>query len=153
MLPPIPAEKPMLQSQLSTRSLGTVSTLLELEAELKEMQATHMAAADGIAAASQGGPPVPLSLRGELCSLHGSANKMLATRVDAIMTGDLMSGKDEARARRKALVLETERLIEQLEVQIKEIDGLKTEGSSIVEGSAANVAEAGGGGQSAEERC
>lgn len=117
--------KPELASLLSTRSLSTVHTLTNLERDMEEMRTTSQAAAQQIEAASSGGALIPVSLRGDLCTLHGSANKMLATRIDAIMTSDLISGKEEARAKRKALVTQAEHLIETVEAQILAVDQLK----------------------------
>ena len=45
----------------------------------------------------------------------GNANRLLATRIDAILTGELISGRDDARAKRKALIKQVEKLIEKLE--------------------------------------
>ena len=62
------------------------------------------------------------ALRNELAQLHGNANKILATRIDAILTGELVSGKDDARAKRKALIKVVEGLIETVEAQVKRYD-------------------------------
>jgi len=67
---------------------------------------------------------VPNGLRNELAQLHGNANKLLATRLDAIITGELNTGKTEARTRRKAMIQTTEQLIERVESQVKRIDQL-----------------------------
>lgn len=64
-------------------------------------------------------------LRNELAQLHGNANKLLATRIDAILTGDLVSGKDDARAKRKALIQKVEKLIETVEGQVKRFDQMR----------------------------
>ena len=53
------------------------------------------------------------------------ANKLLATRIDAILTGDLVSGKDDARAKRKALIQKVEKLIETVEGQVKRFDQMR----------------------------
>ena len=99
-----------------------VETLDGLEAELVEMQAVSDAAADALAGSHTG---LPVGLRSELASLHGDANKLLATRLDAIVTAELTTGRDEARAKRKALVAATEVLIERTEQHIKQIDSAK----------------------------
>ena len=67
------------------------------------------------------------ALRGELAQLHGSANKLLATRIDAILTSELISGRDDARAKRKALIKQVEKLIEKCESQIKRYDKLRAQ--------------------------
>jgi len=54
-----------------------------------------------------GAPPgtgLDPKLRNDLAQLHGNLNKLLATKLDAILTGDLNSGKDDARAKRKELI-------------------------------------------------
>mmetsp|Transcript_46411 Transcript_46411/g.121825 ORF Transcript_46411/g.121825 Transcript_46411/m.121825 type:complete len:185 (+) Transcript_46411:19-573(+) len=117
--------KPELVSSLSVRSLNTVNTLTTLEREMQDMRDLSKSAAGHIDAVRAGTAGLPASLRGDLCNLHGSANKMLATRIDAIMTTELVSGKDEARAKRKQLVQQAEQLIEMVEGQVKAIDGLK----------------------------
>jgi len=68
---------------------------------------------------------LPAGLRNELCQLHGSANKIIATRLDAILTGELTSGKDLARAKRKQLIFQAEELIEKVEAQVKQVDARK----------------------------
>ena len=70
-------------------------------------------------AAAEGGAALPPALRGQLAQLHGNLNKILATRIDALSTVDITSGKDAARARRKALVLRSEELIETVEIQVR----------------------------------
>ena len=83
----------------------TVATLDMLEAELTQMQTQSTASAAAIAAATHGRGVLPLGLRSQLASLHGSANKLLATRLDAVATSDLSpGGRDQARAQRKRLV-------------------------------------------------
>ena len=77
------------------------------------------------ATALASGDALPVGLRSSLASLHGNANKLLATRLDAIVTGDLTSGKEEARAKRKELVAAAEALIERTEQQIRLIDERK----------------------------
>ena len=64
-------------------------------------------------------------LRNELAQLHGNANKLLATRIDAILTSELISGRDDARAIRKQLIKDVEKLIDKVEDQVKRVDRLK----------------------------
>ena len=64
-------------------------------------------------------------LRNELAQLHGNANKLLATKLDAILTGELRSGKEEARAKRKQLIGMTETLIDRVEGLVKAYDKTK----------------------------
>lgn len=50
---------------------------------------------------------------------------MPLTRVPRARSGELISGRDDARAKRKALIKEVEQLIEKVESQIKRIDKMK----------------------------
>ena len=95
-------------------------TLENLETELIGMQTESNVAATALLKRE-----VPVGMRSDLAKLHGTANKLLATRLDAIVTSDLTTGRDEARAKRKALVAACETLIERTEQQIIEIDQLK----------------------------
>ena len=97
-----------------------VETLETLESEIQEMQARSNAADDALEKGE-----IPIGMRSDLAALHGSANKLLATRLDAIVTADLTTGRDEARAKRKALVAASEALIERTEQQVVRIDRLK----------------------------
>ena len=108
------------QPRISIKSLQTSGELDRLELELQSMQCVSDAAEASLVRGE-----VPLALRGELAQLHGSLNKLLATRLDAILTGDLTSGREEARARRKSLIVRCESLIECVEFQIGRIDALK----------------------------
>ena len=113
-----------LERSQTTRSSALAETLDRLEVELTEMQETSAAAREVLSVGTA--KTLPLGLRSELASLHGSANKLLATRLDAIVTADLTTGREEARARRKKLVAAAEELIETLESQIKQIDQIKS---------------------------
>ena len=112
-----------MERSYSVRSQQTVDTLQQIEAELAAMK-LKCDEADGILKnpPSDGLPP---QLRNTLAQLHGDANKLLATRIDAILTGELNSGKDDARAKRKELSGVTEGLIDRLEGQVKLFDKLK----------------------------
>ena len=55
----------------------------------------------------------------------GNANRLLATRLDAILTSELTSGRDAARAKRKALIGQSEALIDRCEVLVKRYDSEK----------------------------
>ena len=71
-------------------------------------------------------------LRNQLAQLHGNANRLLATRIDAILTSELISGRDDARSKRKTLIKQVEKLIEAVEGQIKRIDKMKVAAPSDV---------------------
>ena len=72
--------------------------------------------------AEAAGSGAPLGLRNTMSQLHGNANKLLATRIDAILTSELVSGRDDARAKRKALIKVVEELIEKVEGLVKQFD-------------------------------
>mmetsp|Transcript_30138 Transcript_30138/g.96889 ORF Transcript_30138/g.96889 Transcript_30138/m.96889 type:complete len:221 (+) Transcript_30138:72-734(+) len=132
-LPPAPPAS--LHRELTTRSLAVCTTLDTLEKELDEMQATLNRADEALANEAP-----PIALRSTLASLHGSATALLATRLDALHTADLTSGRDEARAKRKALVAAAERVIERAEAQIREVDLKKAR--QAAEAAVASSAEA-----------
>ena len=90
--------------------------------ELAELEARCAHAAEILDDPARDLPP---GLRNDLSQCHGSANKLLATKVDAVVTGDLTSGRDDARAKRKKLVHATEAFIEEVERQIKKLDARK----------------------------
>lgn len=89
----------------------------QADAILQASDPTAGGSGSGGAHGEGGVVPLPLGLRNELAQLHGNANKLLATRLDAIITSDLTSGKEEARAERKRLIRATEMLIERVEAQ------------------------------------
>ena len=108
-------------SRFSSASASKLDSLDEMDADLSAMEAES---ADAETTLASGGS-VPRTLRTELAVLHGNANKLLANRVDALLTGEMSSGREAARAKRKQLVLRAEALIEALEKQIKRVDQLK----------------------------
>ena len=82
-------------------------------------------AEENLVAAAERGEDLPIGLRNDLGQLHGDANRMMATKLDAIVTMELNSGKQEARTTRKALIKSTEALIERVEGQVKRLDKLR----------------------------
>mmetsp|Transcript_19375 Transcript_19375/g.43301 ORF Transcript_19375/g.43301 Transcript_19375/m.43301 type:complete len:180 (-) Transcript_19375:451-990(-) len=119
---PSQPERP-LQRMLSMRSQETVNTLDEIEQQLLAMKVKS----DEADTMFSSPPPegLPSSMRNTLAQLHGDANRLLATRIDAILTSELNSGKDDARAKRKQLIGVTESLIDRVEGQVKQYDKLK----------------------------
>ena len=55
--------------------------------------------------------------------------KLLATKLDAILTSDLTTGRDAARAKRKELIGTTEALIDRVEGLVKRVDAAKAAAS------------------------
>ena len=127
------ASVPHPARQLTARSAAVVETLGGLEEELKGMESTLTRADAALGALGAG--PLPVGLRSELASLHGSANKLLATRLDGLLTGDLTTAREEARGKRKALVATAEALIERTEAQIRQIDHIKAARGAGAKGS------------------
>ena len=108
----------------SVASEAVLSKLESYRSQLKALSIQSDVAARQLAQAAEQGAGPPAGLRTHLCQLHGNANKLLATGIDAVMTSDLNSGQGEARATRKALVKEVEAIIEVFETQIKALDSL-----------------------------
>ena len=99
--------------------LDVQAALTILEADFALLTAQSSAAE---AALSDAGNLLPLSLRGELAQLHGIASGFVG-RLDALILGDLEPAvRDEARARRRAMLAACDALIDTTERQIKLID-------------------------------
>ena len=100
------------------------------------MEQQSAAATITLDTAAAQGASVPAGLRSDLASLHGSVNKLLATRLDAIVTSDMSSPgrRDEARAKRKALVAQSQALIERVEVQVAAVDALRAAATAPAQG-------------------
>jgi len=115
-----PAPPHRLTRELSIASRKTVDTLEAIDLEVFDMQRV----CDEAEKTLEQTPADELDpkLRGQLAQLHGNANKLLATRIDAILTSELVSGRDDARAKRKALIKQVEKLIETVEGQVKRYD-------------------------------
>jgi len=123
---PVPSAK-LDRTRFSVASLETNSELDVLELQIKAMQVTSDEA-ETVLSAEVGTVEIPTRMRNELAQLHGNLNKLLATRLDAILTGELNTGKDAARAKRKELIKTTETLIERVEGQVKRYDQHKSAG-------------------------
>ena len=82
---------------MSVASQDLLSTLDQFADELTALQEICRRATEAIEAGTIGA-----GLRNELSQCHGDANKLLATRIDAVVTGDLTSGRDDARKKRKS---------------------------------------------------
>lgn len=120
-----PRARPELAPRMSIMSLQVVDGLDDIAQEIYLMAQSCDEAEKHLSKSST--DEMPHGLRNELAQLHGNANKLLATKLDAILTGELNSGRDCARAKRKALIKTTESLIERVEVFVKQFDSLKKE--------------------------
>jgi len=78
-------------------------------------------------------PPegLPLAMRNQLAQLHGDFNRILDTKIDAILTSDLNSGKADARAKRKELSSKCGKIIEEIEVLVKQYDSKQKAAKSV----------------------
>lgn len=118
--PPPPAQ---LDRQYSMASTKTVETLTTLQLQVVQIQNACEEAEGMLASTPFDG--LPVGMRNRLAQLHGDANSLLATKIDAILTSELNSGKADARAMRKQLIVTVEALIEKLEALVKRFDQLK----------------------------
>ena len=109
-----------LTHQLSVLSMKTVETLEGLEEQIATMKLHCDEAEHDLD--NPGNDGFRSGLRSDLATLHGNANRLLATRLDAILTSDLNSGRDAARAKRKALIGQSEALIDRCEALVKRYD-------------------------------
>ena len=55
------------------------------------------------------------AIKAELGQLYGNIDKMLNCQVDAVSTAELTSGKDDARALRKALVVRAQKTLDKIQ--------------------------------------
>lgn len=75
-----------LERQYSIASQKTVGLLDQIKFDLLDLQ-QRLSRAEAEIEAPPPTDGLPAALRGELAKLHGDANKLLATRIDAILTG------------------------------------------------------------------
>lgn len=121
-----PSPPGKIQRQYSVASQQTVDALQMFELQLFDMErsADDYKAAVEAACLPDG---VPLDLRNKIAQLYGNAGKLLATKVDAVLTAELNSGQADARAKRKALSARCEALMVRTEAIIKQHDAKKKE--------------------------
>jgi len=108
---------------LSTASFQAVSTLESLEASLEDLESKTLIAEKFII----NGEALPeeyegIDLRNALAQAFGSTSVLLGSGIDSVLTGDLNSGKDEARAKRKDLTKRAQALCDKCEELIKAVD-------------------------------
>jgi len=115
---------PKLGRTYSAGSLAVFDTLDSLDEKVFSLQGTVDQAWASLEATSSA-EALDLSIRSRLGQVHGDANSMLTTKIDAILIGDLTSGKDFARARRKRLIQQVEALIEQTEEGARRFDDIR----------------------------
>uniref|UniRef100_A0A7S2FNN7 Uncharacterized protein n=1 Tax=Haptolina brevifila TaxID=156173 RepID=A0A7S2FNN7_9EUKA len=117
------------ERQYSTASWNTVSTLQQFELQVTEMEERVKDYAKILA----NPPPEGLdpAMRNQMAQLHGDFNRILDTKIDAILTSDLNSGKEDARAKRKALSAKCGTIIEEIEGLVKAYDAQRSAAKSV----------------------
>lgn len=60
-------------------------------------------------------------LKSALSQMFGSVDKMLQTEVDAVLTGELSSGKSLARNSRKSITLRAQALLDRIEATMTDM--------------------------------
>ena len=85
--PAHPPDRRGLERQYSVRSTEVVDTLEQIELEVVAMETQLGQAEATLSAFKPGESELDPQLRNDLAQLHGNANKLLATRIDAILTG------------------------------------------------------------------
>ena len=127
---------PVSARRYSSKSANTLKELAAIE----QGMAGSEKLSDGAEVQLGGSPSRPLlrAIRSELARAHGDCTKLLSTggalqtvghqlttaALDVISTGELVSGQEDARTLRKALVVRVEALSSRLEDQVNRIDQL-----------------------------
>mmetsp|Transcript_53243 Transcript_53243/g.147593 ORF Transcript_53243/g.147593 Transcript_53243/m.147593 type:complete len:111 (-) Transcript_53243:282-614(-) len=92
----------MASRKMSTISTERLATLEDLQAQFDEMSSM----VDEFQGTIEGGASEPeelLAIKSQLAQLNGKLDRFQFESVDAVATGDLSSGKSDAKAMRKAL--------------------------------------------------
>jgi len=118
---------PSVARSHSVSSQAALAQLAQTKAQLEQM-ALDADAAESTLRAGVGRAPSPL--RNRLAQLSGSASKLLETKIDAISTVDLESGRQEAKAEKKALTIRADELLTRLHALIEQLDQLKAHGQA-----------------------
>lgn len=127
---------PKLNKWYSMKSQLAINELDQVRQRLDTLGTTVKAAEDEIAVAKAGGDgQIDPALRDLLAQVHGDTMRLLSSGgpllttgdaptppLDAITTSELESGRVDARAERKALVLRAEALSERVQAAITSID-------------------------------
>ena len=100
--------------QYSSKSVRAVSTLEDINSQMNVVEGTideliAQANAEGA------GKDVLVRVKNSLALLHGKAETLLYKHVDTVITGELKSGKADARALRKSLVRRANNIIESVD--------------------------------------
>ena len=119
-------QPPILTRGLSRASQAACDAMMQAESEIDQLVRKRDAAAARLAAASPG-QDSPAGLRNQLAQLWSQLNRVLETKLDALVTTELLSGREQARATRKRLIGRTQGLIEEVEAQVKQCDEIARE--------------------------
>ena len=117
-----PAAKPGMSRHKSAASGLALDELSKIEAELAQLQQRAE-----VVEAELSAPTLAIGARSRLAVLHGEARKLLEQRVDAVLTGALASGQDQAKALKRRLVVGSNALIDRLEALNSKLASLEPE--------------------------
>ena len=92
-------EPDMIKPRYSIASSSALDSLMGIEQQLDRAEVTLSRDIEVLRRLTFG---QLVDFKAEIAQLHGSLEKLQFTRIDAVMTGGLTSGRDTARARRKA---------------------------------------------------
>ena len=100
--------------QYSSKSMRAVSTLDDINSQMRIVETTIEELI--VEANAEGaGRDVLVRVKNALALLHGKAETLLYKHVDTVITGELGSGKSDARALRKSLVRRANNIIESVD--------------------------------------
>ena len=108
----------------SAKSQQVLSDLSSIEVALQTLRARAQAINAELVAAAGSAPP---GVQSKIASLHGEARTLLETRVDAVLTGSLNSGREKARFQKKELAKQAGELIDQLEELNRQLSNTEPE--------------------------
>jgi hypothetical protein len=99
-----------LERQISTNSSSTLSTLGKLDIKLKSFENQTECLEEDL----QAGNDDALVLKTKIAILMGDVEKFQAKEIDGVATMELISGKEEARTKRRALTARVNKVLENL---------------------------------------
>ena len=114
------AEAPPLMRRMSSVSRSRIEVLDDLDKRLEKYEAKI----PGFQSAVKTGRANPSQLgviKGELGQLYGDLEKLQYNEIDAVVTGDLQSGREDAKALRKNLTRRTAKLLDTVKELVDEV--------------------------------
>jgi hypothetical protein len=100
------------QRRLSTASNAALNQLASFELTLGGLESD--VARISLSLSSDAGDDELGPLRADIAATHGAVEKLQMNNLDSVMTGHLVSGKDDAKGARKSLTQRAEALVSQL---------------------------------------